>query len=145
MKGGFINLYPIYDLTNNPIIHPKYLELNKKYIINFNKSIIDYNTFSILDYNKENIITLMKTLEMNESISNYIRDYSNKKFNFVLELFKLYNSIEGDNKIILNNIINQVLDIKQLNNYNAPILITKDFGIFNDFEITNFIICIKTN
>ena len=151
MKAGFINLHPIYDIHNNPIIHPKYEEFKKSYIKISNYKPIEYNQFVILDYKKDKIISyLNKTIIKNSQdaqklVTEFLENSKKSKFNFVYELFNLYKTLDEASKLNIDFIINNILDLKNLNNYYAPILINQTFGIFADFEIKNYIICRKTN
>ena len=56
-----------------------------------------------------------------------------------MELFKLKDHLPD------TTILDKILNIKLLNNYYSPVLINKDYGIFNEFNIKNFIICRLTN
>ena len=154
MEGGYINLYPIYNISKEPILHPDYESYKNKYTTLSKEEPVDYNTFLILNHNKEIIrhkIGLILTHTDNstvlqESIDRFLDDTQpGRKVNIIFEVFNLYNILdEPDNKKI-KIILDYILDIKKLNNYYAPVLITQTFGIFNDFGITNYIICRKTN
>jgi len=154
MKGGYINLHPIYNISKEPILHPDYKSYKNEYTIISNNIPIDYNTFLILSHNKEIIrykIGLILTHTDNstivkESIDRFINDTQpGRKVNFIFEVFNLYNILDESDKKKIKYILDYILDIKKLNNYYAPVLITQTFGIFNDFGITNYIICRKTN
>ena len=53
MKGGYINLHPIYDIIKSPIIHPDYELYKNKYATISNHIPIDYNTFLTLNHNRD--------------------------------------------------------------------------------------------
>ena len=101
MKAGFINLHPIYDIHNNPIIHPKYEEFKESYIKISNSKPIEYNQFVILDYNKDLIISyLYKTIieisqDAQKLVTEFLENSKKSKFNFIYELFNLYKILYG--------------------------------------------------